>query len=51
MADHIIQSPDLVGKDILQATKICSDIKLKYRVANEKWRLEWFVLNWELEMS
>ncbi|MBP6869994.1 PASTA domain-containing protein [Candidatus Babeliales bacterium] len=34
--DSIIQTPDLVGKDLLQATKICSDQKLNLRIIAEK---------------
>lgn len=32
----IIQAPDLVGKDLLQATKVCSDRKLNLRIIAEK---------------
>ncbi|MDP3787835.1 MAG: PASTA domain-containing protein [Candidatus Chromulinivorax sp.] len=36
ITDNIIQAPDLVGKDLLQATKISSDLKLNLRVIAEK---------------
>lgn len=36
MADSNIQAPDLVGKDILHATKICSEQKLNLRIIAEK---------------
>jgi beta-lactam-binding protein with PASTA domain len=34
--DKIVQTPDLVGKDVLQATKISSDYKLNLRIIAEK---------------
>lgn len=36
IADHILQTPDLVGKDILQATKTSSELKLNLRIIGEK---------------
>lgn len=36
MSDPSIQAPDLVGKDILQATKLCSDLQLNLRIIAEK---------------
>lgn len=36
MTDTMVQTPDLIGKDILQATKICSDLKLNLRIIAEK---------------
>lgn len=34
--EHTVQTPDLVGKDILQATKISSHLKLNLRIIGEK---------------
>lgn len=36
ISDHVVQTPDLIGKDVLQATKICSDLKLNLRIIAEK---------------
>lgn len=36
MAEPIIPAPDLVGKEILQASKICSQQKLNLRIIGEK---------------
>ncbi len=36
ITDTTIQAPDLVGKDLLQATKISSDLKLNLRIIAEK---------------
>ncbi len=36
ITEHVVQTPDLIGKDILQATKICSDLKLNLRIIAEK---------------
>ena len=36
ITDDTLQAPDLIGKDILQATKICSDLKLNLRIIAEK---------------
>ena len=36
ITDNIVQAPDLVGKDLLQATKISSDLKLNLRIIAEK---------------
>lgn len=36
MTDHAVQAPDLLGKNILQATQICSELKLNVRIIAEK---------------
>ncbi len=36
ITDSSIQTPNLIGKDILQATKICSKLKLNLRIIAEK---------------
>jgi beta-lactam-binding protein with PASTA domain len=36
ITETVVQTPDLIGKDILQATKICSDLKLNLRIIAEK---------------
>ena len=36
MTEQIVQTPDLIGKNILQATKICSNLKLNLRIIAEK---------------
>ncbi len=36
ITENIVQAPNLVGKDVLQATKISSDLKLNLRIIAEK---------------
>jgi len=36
ITEHTLQAPNLVGKDLLQATKISSDLKLNLRIIAEK---------------
>ena len=36
ITEQLVQTPDLIGKDILQATKLCSQLKLNLRIIAEK---------------
>lgn len=36
ITEQLVQTPNLIGKDILQATKLCSQLKLNLRIIAEK---------------